>query len=176
MATIVICRCTNSACERADDPGRQEFIARPCSERALAGDENAEPKVRPSRKEILTPARSAEKKAADRLENAQKQIANLKKKLQNEQRAESWGGKGPSGGGRKDRKGGGCDGRRKGPPSMPKELIGLQPMSKNGEPICYGYNLPGGCVGAKRGKKCPKGLHVCTKRGCKMQHSYVGNH
>ncbi len=59
---------------------------------------------------------------------------------------------------------------------MPKELMGLEHESENGEPICYGYNLPGGYVGAKCGENCPKGLHVCMKRGCKMRHSYVGNH
>ena len=85
---------------------------RPRGERALAGDEDAEPKIRPSKKETLTPARSADEKAADRLENAQRQIANLKKKLQNAQGAKSRGSEGSSGGGRNDSKGGGRGGSR----------------------------------------------------------------
>ena len=59
---------------------------------------------------------------------------------------------------------------------MPKELIGLESKIENGEPICFNCNLPGGCNKAKWGEKCPKGLHVRTKRGCKKQHPYVGSH
>ena len=38
--------------------------------------------------------------------------------------------------------------------------------TKNGDPICFGYNLPAGCTAAATGQKCPKGFHVCAAGGC----------
>ena len=46
---------------------------------------------------------------------------------------------------------------KKMPIKMPKELWGLTPM-KQGERICYGYNMA--TCKAKDGK-CGKGLHIC---------------
>ncbi len=82
--------------------------------------------------------------------------------------------KGSKKGGSKGRGGQGV--KRKSVP-MPKELIGLESVTENGEPICFAYNLPGGCnKAAKWGENCSKGLHVCMKKGCKKHHAYVGNH
>ena len=52
---------------------------------------------------------------------------------------------------------------------MPKALIGLNNKTKDGEPLCYGFNL-NGCQGADTGKKCTKGWHVCAK--CLGAHSF----
>ena len=60
---------------------------RPRGERALAGDEDAEPKIRPSTKETLSPARSSVDKAAARLVNAERRVANAERELQD---AEAW--------------------------------------------------------------------------------------
>jgi hypothetical protein len=47
-------------------------------------------------------------------------------------------------------------------PSCPKELIGLHLRTKDGNPICYSFNL-GGCSAAAAGERCPKGFHSCAK-------------
>ena len=36
-----------------------------------------------------------------------------------------------------------------------------------GDPICFRFNLPGGCADAAPGQKCPRGWHVCAHRQCK---------
>ena len=81
-STFLVVRCAGFAGEWADRPEKQELVARPCDERVLAGDEDAEPKIRPATKETLSPARSSDEKAAARLVNAGRRIANVKKKLQ----------------------------------------------------------------------------------------------
>ena len=53
---------------------------------------------------------------------------------------------------------------------MPAELMGQNPMTDSGEPICYSYNL-NGCPDAAPGQRCTKGWHVCTKPGCQAVHS-----
>ena len=68
------------------------------------------------------------------------------------------------------RGGGKARGRGKGEPRMPKELVGLAFSTKDGEPICYSFNLDG-CSLAEAGKKCTKGWHVCMKKGCGKPHS-----
>ena len=44
-----------------------------------------------------------------------------------------------------------------------------------GQSICFGYNL-GKCRDAADGAECPKGRHVCCKKGCHQLHSFVSAH
>ena len=53
---------------------------------------------------------------------------------------------------------------------------GVNPNDGDGNPICYAYNLPGGCDKAPPGGRCPKGRHVCMLSSCRQAHAYVGNH
>ena len=43
---------------------------------------------------------------------------------------------------------------------MPKALIGKSATTKDGEPICFGFNLPQGCNDVEAGKRCRRGWHV----------------
>ena len=62
-----------------------------------------------------------------------------------------------------------------GSPPIPKALYDLGCVARQGEqPICFAYNLPGGCPNAAAGGRCPKGLHICAK--CFLTHAAVGNH
>jgi hypothetical protein len=65
--------------------------------------------------------------------------------------------------GKKGRGGGDAAG-----PRIPKEFIGLQTKTKEGENLCYGFSLAG-CDKAAPGKKCHKGWHKCPK--CLGNHS-----
>lgn len=53
---------------------------------------------------------------------------------------------------------------------MPPQLVGQSPMTDNGEPTCYSYNL-NGCPDAAPGQRCSKGWHLCTKPGCQAVRS-----
>ena len=55
---------------------------------------------------------------------------------------------------------------------MPKKLVGCTPCTDEGQAICFAYNL-GTC---KSQDDCPKGLHICCKRGGGKKHSYVSAH
>jgi hypothetical protein len=56
--------------------------------------------------------------------------------------------------------------------SMPKELIGCESKNAANEPLCFGFNLPGGCPSNKvAGEKCAKGWHQCCK--CLKNYSRV---
>ena len=46
---------------------------------------------------------------------------------------------------------------------------------KDGERICFGYNL-GTCSEGKVGKRCQKGLHVCCHKSCGAKHKYCDHH
>ena len=48
---------------------------------------------------------------------------------------------------------------------LPKELIGMEASTSEGEPICYDFNL-GGCSLAKGGERCSKRWHVCCVPKC----------
>ncbi len=172
--------------------------------KTLQNAEGAELKIRPSKKETLTPARVPNTRTAARLgaalahlkkllrltinvprrerpallEIAQNRIIYLERTLRKARGAMRRGSKGPSGGSQNNKRRGDrtCEGKRSRVP-MPKELIGLEAATEDGEPICFAYNLPGGCnKAAKWGEKCSKGLHVCVKKGCKKHHPYVGSH
>ncbi len=175
--------------------------------RALQDAEEAKPKIRPPKKETLNPARAPDTRAVLRLGVALGQVASLKKllrptenvprrkrfhlieiarsqifyfekTLRKARRAIRRGSKGPSGGGRNNKRTRGrtCESKRSRFP-MPKELIGLEPVTEDGERICFAYNLPKGCnAAAKRGEICSKGLHVCAKKGRKEHHPYTGSH
>ena len=68
--------------EGADRLKKQKLAACPCDGRVLAGDEGAKPKIRQSTKDALFIAGSYDKDLANRLVNAGRRVANLKKKLQ----------------------------------------------------------------------------------------------
>lgn len=66
-------------------------------------------------------------------------------------------------------------------PRVPKEFIGLNTRTKEGENLCYGFSLAG-CDKCSPGKKCPKGWHKCPKclgnhslKDCKQQISPEGS-
>ena len=51
-------------------------------------------------------------------------------------------------------------------PNMPRLLMGLHYKNTDGRPLCFAWNLPGGCAKGKDGG----GLHLCSK--CLGAHSY----
>lgn len=53
---------------------------------------------------------------------------------------------------------------------MPKLLIGNWPTNRDGEPLCFNYNLAG-CENAKPGQKCARGWHLCCKPFCLKPHA-----
>jgi len=55
---------------------------------------------------------------------------------------------------------------------MPKQLVGCVPCNEEGQPICFGFNL-GSCPSSG---DCPKGRHICCKKGCYKQHAFVTAH
>ena len=58
--------------------------------------------------------------------------------------------------------------------SLPQALVRLGCSShRNGDPICYAYNL-GGCTHTAPGGRCGRGLHVCAK--CFELHSATEKH
>lgn len=63
-------------------------------------------------------------------------------------------------------------GKGKGKGKIPAELQGKVTVTKTGKPICYAFNLSGGCSsGLKPGATCAKGLHVCAEPRCGRHHS-----
>jgi hypothetical protein len=55
---------------------------------------------------------------------------------------------------------------------MPALLKGMHSKTKDGEPLCFGWNLPTGCPSnVAAGKKCSKGWHFCCFPKCKEPHS-----
>ena len=95
------------------------------------------------------------------VENQAGRIRNMEK-----QKAEK-AGKPPKGlgkaGGKPGGKGGGKGaGKPRAPVRMPQKLIGMNPSTEAGEPICFNFNLDG-CQGAEDGQKCEKGWHVKMK-------------
>ena len=57
-------------------------------------------------------------------------------------------------------------------PSMPAPIQGKAWETPTKDPICFNYNMPGGCDKAQRGQSCPKGKHVCCEWGCYEAHSF----
>ena len=72
-------------------------------------------------------------------------------------------GKGPGKGGTKRGRG----------PNVPQSLIGKAMETPGGERLCWAFNLPSGCEGAKPGEKCPRGWHLCAEPGCAKAHSVL---
>ena len=75
------------------------------------------------------------------------------------------------------------DGKGKRGARVPLQLLDLGCVAKTpqgctvappDEPICFAYNLPGGCPNAQPGQRCSKGLHVCAK--CFGGHSATSAH
>lgn len=54
---------------------------------------------------------------------------------------------------------------------VPKELIGKWSQNKNGERLCWAYNMECGCTEAAPGAACSRGLHLCAEPGCLKPHS-----
>lgn len=53
--------------------------------------------------------------------------------------------------------------------TMPKALTGGVSRTADGQPICFAFNL-GGCSAARPGERCPRGVHICTRKGCGGKH------
>lgn len=45
----------------------------------------------------------------------------------------------------------------------PQSFKGLPTRTKDDKPICYSFNLPGGCPEGKAGGQCRRGVHLCPK-------------
>ena len=54
---------------------------------------------------------------------------------------------------------------------VPKLLIGKWYQTREGERLCWAFNLPGGCDKAKAGEKCDRGWHLCAEPNCLKAHS-----
>ncbi len=91
-----------------------------------------------------------------RLKSAEDQLRGQKRRPQEQgNRVRSDGKSAKKGGG-----GGGADPRKQ---FLEKGFIG---RTKGGEPVCFHYNLPGGCTKAQPGQRCVRGLHVCGSPQC----------
>ena len=64
---------------------------------------------------------------------------------------------------------------RKRQPTVPEALKGNTGTDEKGRRICFNYNLAHGCKLTAKGTplKCPRGLHVCIRKGCHGAHSLV---
>ena len=56
-------------------------------------------------------------------------------------------------------------------PNMPYSLVGLHYKTTDGAPICFAFNLPGGCNNTVKDNGCDRGKHVCSK--CMQSHSFT---
>lgn len=71
-------------------------------------------------------------------------------------------------------KGGGKTSSKRGRgPNVPQSLIGKAMETPGGERLCWAFNLPSGCQGAKPGEKCSRGWHLCAEPGCAKAHSVL---
>ena len=71
-------------------------------------------------------------------------------------------------------KGPGKGGTKRGrDPNVPQSLIGKAMETPGGERLCWAFNLPSGCEGAKPGEKCPRRWHLCAEPGCAKAHSVL---
>lgn len=53
-------------------------------------------------------------------------------------------------------------------PLQGKDCVGVDP---HGRRLCFDFNI-GGCSACAAGAECPKGFHLCCKRGCHAPHSF----
>ena len=76
-------------------------------------------------------------------------------------------------GGRPQKKGKGSGKGKKGGTRLrvPKELIGKWSQNKEGERLCWAFNMQCGCKDAAPGGSCSRGLHLCAEPGCLQPHS-----
>ncbi len=98
---------------------------------------------------------------ADKLASLQRQVAYLEE-VRRAQKMIRSGCKSRSDGGR----------REPGYTALPGELIGMEPRTRDSDPICFNHNLPKGGDKAEWGGMCAKGLHICMKRRCEV----INNH
>ena len=65
-------------------------------------------------------------------------------------------------------------GRRQEPP-LPMALRhpGVSAVDGEGMPMCFSFNLQGGCDKAPPGGRCDKGRHVCMLRSCGQKHGFT---
>ena len=110
------------------------------------------------------------------LEQAIKDLRAENKRLRSVHAQAPGGGGGGKGGQPGNGKGSGKKGagRGSGKPRVPAPLIGKAFQTAEGEPICFAFNLPGGCPSqAAPGSQCPRGKHVCAEPGCSKPHSIL---
>eukprot|EP00439_Symbiodinium_sp_Y106_P022418 s7025_g2.t1 len=76
-------------------------------------------------------------------------------------------------GGRPPKKGKGSGKGKKGGTRLrvPKELIGKWSQNKDGERLCWAFNMQCGCKDAAPWGSCSRGLHLCAEPGCLQPHS-----
>ena len=141
------------------------------------------------------PNQDPESKSAKRIENQERQIVNLKKRIgggadlwqgSRKVRGTKGGGKGKGKKGKGKGKGKGKKGKGKNKSkgkgktkkgkfdkAMPTRLIGGRSQDDSGNNFCYGFNL-GNCKSkAGPGGECDKGKHKCMKKGCNGSHAFV---
>jgi hypothetical protein len=130
-----------------------------------------------SRGSPVSDSTATEPKKRSALEQANRDLRNESKRLRSmaassdsshSQWQPSGGGRGGKGSGKHGGKGQGKSKRR---PTMPAALSGKNFQSESGEPICFAFNLPGGCTQAKPGSRCSRGMHICAEPGCGGHHS-----
>ena len=98
---------------------------------------------------------SSIRKLEQRLKQANEQIAGQKRRLE------------AAGGNDKGRGKGNKSRRIRRMPFIDDfEAKGFVTKTKDGEPICFGFNLASGCPDASPGQRCKKGWHVCAAKGC----------
>ena len=99
-------------------------------------------------------------KMQQRIDQLEREKANLKRKLDHDNSKGKCKGK-------KSRRGRGQESR----PTAPEGLRGMSTKTPAGENICFSFNLPVGCKHAAAGAKCAKGWHTCAFPGCNQPHS-----
>jgi len=108
------------------------------------------------------------RKLRNRAENAEAALRNSNRKTA----THADGGRhtdGNNGAGKKKAKGAGHD-------RLPAGLQGKRGKTDNTEPLCFNFNLPKGCTGARPGERCSRGWHLCAQPSCSQAHSLQGNH
>ena len=109
------------------------------------------------------PLASAIKRLENKLKQAEQQIAGQKRRLEGAGQPAQ-----PQRGGGRQRRGGP---EKKQQSGFISDWIakGLAVKTKDGEPICFNFNMSGGCSAASLGQRCPKGWHVCAKASCQQK-------
>ena len=136
-----------------------------------------------TRKHAASASSKGDDKQAKLIQDLRNTIQNLKRSSGGGGGSDNTGG-GRGGGRRGTRSGGGGGGGKdsgKGRVSIPKKLLDVGATlanldtgckecgAKPGDSLCFGYSL-GSCSAGGKGKRCPKGWHLCGVPGCAGMH------